>query len=65
MEDEGFDVVSKVFVLLTGGTSFDVFCDPRLGSRPEVFLIDASDCFISSGMTVQGSFVPRVHDFAF
>ena len=57
--------MSEVLVLLAGGASFDVFRDPRPGSRPEVFLVDASDCFISSGVTVQGSFVPHVHDFVF
>jgi hypothetical protein len=61
----GFDTVGEVFVLLAGGTSFDVFHDPWPGSRPEVFLVDASDCFVSPGVTVQGSFVPHVHDFAF
>ena len=58
-------MVGEVFVLLTGGTSFDIFGDPRPGSRSEVFLVDASDHFISSRVTVQGSFMPRVHEFAF
>jgi hypothetical protein len=61
----GFDAVGEVFVLLTGGTSFDVFSDPWPSSWPEVFLVDASDCFISSRVTIQGAFVPRVHDFVF
>jgi hypothetical protein len=61
----GFDAVSEVFVLLTGGASFDIFGDPWPGSGPEIFFVDAPDRFISSMMTVQGSLVPRVHDFAF
>jgi hypothetical protein len=45
--------------------AFDVFRDPRFGTRPEVLLIDASDCFILSGVTVDGAFVPYVHKLAF
>jgi hypothetical protein len=63
-KDGGFSAMSEVFVLLTGGASFDVFCDPWPGSRPEVFFVNTPDCFISSGVTVQGSFMPCVHDFA-
>jgi hypothetical protein len=58
-------VVGEIFVLLTGSASFDVFSDPRLGSGPKVFFVDTSDCFISSRMSVQGSFMPCVHDLAF
>jgi hypothetical protein len=61
----GFDAVGQVLVLLTCGASFDVFCYPRPGARPEVFFVYASDCFISSGMAIEGSFVPCVHDLAF
>ena len=61
----GFDVVGQVLVLLTCGTSFDVFRDPCPGAGPEVFFIHASDCFVSSGMAVEGSVVPCVHDLAF
>jgi hypothetical protein len=53
--------VSQVFVLLACGTTLDVFCDPRSGTWPEVFSVDASDCLISSGVAVDGSFVPYVH----
>jgi hypothetical protein len=51
--------------LLAGGASFDIFRDPSLGTRPEVFPVDTSDGFISSGVTVDGSFVPYVHEFTF
>jgi hypothetical protein len=61
----GFDVVGQVLVLLTSGASFDVFRYPCPGARPEVFLVHASDCFISSGVAVEGSIVPRVHNLAF
>jgi hypothetical protein len=53
--------VSEVLVLLTRCTAFDVFHDPSFSAGPEVFSIDASDCFISSGMTVDGALVPHVH----
>jgi hypothetical protein len=65
VKNGGFDVVDEVLVLLTGGASFDVFSDPWPGSRPEVSLVDASDRFVSSGVTIQGSFVPSVHDLTF
>jgi hypothetical protein len=61
----GFDAMGQVLVLLTCGTSFDVFCDPCPGAGPEVFFVHTSDCFISSRMAVEGSIVPCVHDFAF
>jgi hypothetical protein len=57
--------VRQVFVLLAGGTSFDVFSDPCPGAKPEVFLVHASDCFISSWVAVKGAIMPSVHDFAF
>jgi hypothetical protein len=57
--------VCQVFVLLTGGASFNVFSDPRPGARPEVFLVYVSDCFVSSRVTVKGAIVPCVHNFAF
>jgi hypothetical protein len=53
--------VSEIFVLLTRCAAFDVFRDPGSGTRPKVFSIDASDCFIVSGVSVDGSFVPDVH----
>ena len=55
----------QIFVLLTGGASFDVFGDPSPGTWPEVFLVYASDCFVSSRVAVEGAIVPGVHDFAF
>jgi hypothetical protein len=54
-------MVSQVLVLLACGTTLDVFCDPCPGAWPEVFSVDAPDCFISSGVAVDGSFVPCVH----
>jgi hypothetical protein len=57
--------VRQVLVLLTGGASLNVFGDPRPGAQPEVFLVYASDCFVSSGVAIKGSIVPCVHDFAF
>jgi hypothetical protein len=50
--------------LLAGGASFDVFRDPGLGAWPKVFPVDASDCFVSSGMAVDGAFMPDIHQFA-
>jgi hypothetical protein len=57
----GFDAMSQIFVLLTHCTAFDVFHDPALGARPEVFSVDASDRFISSGVAIDGTFMPYVH----
>jgi hypothetical protein len=57
--------VHQIFVLLTCCTSFDVFYDPAPGARPEVFSVDASNCFISSGVTIDGAFMPYVHQFTF
>jgi hypothetical protein len=54
-------VVCQIFVLLAHCTPLNVFCDPAPGARPEVFSIDASDCFITSGMAIDGAFVPCVH----
>jgi hypothetical protein len=53
--------VSQIFVLLAGGASLDVFHDPGLSAGPEVFPVDASDRFVSSGMAVDGAFMPDVH----
>jgi len=53
--------MSQILVLLASGASFDVFRDPRFGAWPEVFPIDASDRFVSSGMAIDGAFVPDVH----
>jgi hypothetical protein len=61
----GFDAMGQVLVLLACGASFDVFCDPGPGARPEVFFIHASDGFISSGVAVEGSIVACVHDLVF
>ena len=51
--------------MLACGASFDVFHYPCPGDGPEVFLVHASDCFISSRVAVEGSIVPCVHDLAF
>jgi hypothetical protein len=59
----GLDAVSQIFILLTCCAAFDIFHDPRSGTGPEVFLIDVSDCFISFGVTVDGAFMPNVHQF--
>jgi hypothetical protein len=64
-EQWSFDSMCKVFVLLTCGATFDVFRYPCPGARPKVFLIDFPYCFVSTGMSAEGSVVPRVHDFAF
>jgi hypothetical protein len=61
----GFDAVCQVLVLLAGCAAFDVFCDPGFDSWPEVFFVDASDRFILSRMSIDGSFVPYVHQFVF
>jgi hypothetical protein len=58
-------VVCQVFVLLACRTTFDVFCDPGSGARPEVFFIDVSNCFVSPGVAVDRTFVPYVHQFVF
>ena len=55
----------QIFVLLACGATLDVFYDPGLGTRPEVFLIDASDSFILSGVAIDGSFMPYVHQLTF
>jgi hypothetical protein len=60
-EHWGFDVVCQIFVLLACRAALDVFRDPCSGARPEVFLIDVSDCFISPGVAIDGAFVPYVH----
>jgi hypothetical protein len=60
-EHWGFDAVSEILILLAHCAAFDIFRDPGLSAGPEVFSIDASDCFISSGMTIDGAFVPHVH----
>ena len=51
----------QIFVLLACGATLDVFCDPGLGTRPEVFLIDVLDGFIPSRVAVDGSFMPYIH----
>jgi hypothetical protein len=53
----------QILVLLTCGATLDVFCDPCLGAWPEVFFVDAPDCFVPSRMPVDGSFMPYVHQF--
>jgi hypothetical protein len=53
--------VCQILVLLTGCTPFDVFCDPSSCAWPNVFPIDASDCFIPSRVSVDGTFMPYVH----
>jgi hypothetical protein len=58
-------MMGQVLVLLACCTSFDVFCDPCLGARPEVFPVDVSDCFISSGVAIDGAFMPHIHEFTF
>ena len=65
MEEWGFDTVCQVFVLLASGASFDIFRDPCPGAGPEVFFVDTSDCFIASGMAIDGAFMPYVHQFVF
>ena len=55
----------QIFVLLACSATLDVFCDPDLGTRPEVFLVNVSDGSIMSGVTVDGSFVPYVYQFMF
>jgi hypothetical protein len=57
--------VSQVLVLLTCGATLDVFRDPCPGTWPEVFPVDGSDCFVSSRMAVDGSFMPYVHQLPF
>ena len=61
----GFDAVCQVFVLLACRTTFDIFHDPASGARPEVCPVDVSDCSVSSGMTIDGAFMPYIHQFAF
>jgi hypothetical protein len=58
-------VVCEIFVLLTCCTAFDVFCDPSPSAGPEVFSIDTSNGFVSSGVAVDRSFMPDVHQFLF
>jgi hypothetical protein len=65
LEHWGFNVMCQVFVLLECCTTFDVFCDSCLGTRPEVFLVDALDGFIPSRVAVDGSLMPYVHQFTF
>jgi hypothetical protein len=61
MEYWGFDVVCEVFVLLAGRTALDVFCDPSPSAGPEVFLIDALNCFVSPWVSVGRSLMLYVH----
>jgi hypothetical protein len=65
MKERCLEAVSQVFVLLTGGAAFDIFCDPRSCAGPEVFFVYASDHFVSSGVTIKGSIMPGVHNLAF
>ena len=53
--------MSQILVLLAGGASLDVFRDPCFGTWPEVFPVDTSDRFVSSGVAIDGTFVPDVH----
>ena len=39
------------FVLLAGGTTLNVVCDPLVHFGPLIKFSDFSDCFISSGVT--------------
>jgi hypothetical protein len=55
----------QIFVLLACCTTFDVFRDPCLGARPEVFLVDVLDGFIPSRVAIDGPFVPYIHQFTF
>ena len=57
--------MSQIFVLLTGGASFDVVSDPCFGAWPEIFLVDASDRFVSARVAVDGALMPDVHQFTF
>jgi hypothetical protein len=57
--------VCQVLVLLACCASFDVLRDPCSGTRPEVLSIDASDHFISSGVTIDGAFMPYIYEFTF
>ena len=54
----------QVFVLLTCGVPLDVFGDPRFCTGPKVFFVDVSDCFILTGVAIDGPFVPYVHQFS-
>ena len=58
-------MVCQIFVLLACRTTFDVFHDPGSGTRPEVFFIDASNCFVLPRVSVDGASMPYVHQFAF
>jgi hypothetical protein len=62
---QGFDAMCQIFILLACCATLDVFHDPGSGTGPEVFFINTPDCFISSGVAVDGSFMPNVHQFAF
>ena len=55
----------QVLVLLARCTPFNILHDPSSGTGPKVFLVDASDHFISSGVTVDGAFMPYIHKFTF
>jgi hypothetical protein len=57
--------VSQILVLLAGGASLDVVSDPCFGAWPEVFLVDASDRFVSARVAIDGALMPDVHQFAF
>jgi hypothetical protein len=57
--------VCQIFVLLTGGASFDIVSDPCFGAWPEVFLVDASDRFVSARVAIDGALMPDVHQFTF
>jgi hypothetical protein len=57
--------VGQIFVLLTGGASLDIFCDPCFGAWPEVFPVDASDRFVSTRVAIDGALMPDVHQFTF
>jgi hypothetical protein len=56
--------VCEDLVLLAGCTSFDVFCDPLLGSWPVVSFHYLLGCFISSQMSYNWWIMLDFHDLS-
>jgi hypothetical protein len=65
LEHRWFNMMCQIFVLLTCCTAFDVFHDLGSGARPEIFPVDALNGFVLSGVPIDRSFTPHVHQLAF
>ena len=55
----------QIFILLTGGASFNVVLYPGSHARPVIFTVDLPDGFISSWVTSGRTVVPYLHELSF